>query len=232
MRIFNEFGINPTTNYTAAGWDFYIPNIELSPEESDFIFESFANSYKKSVEELNDLLNSLVLTASAIYGEERVEGNEMNILLLYCMLDSPFKLDDDPIGTFVEDFLIFDEKGTPGISPEPLDQVNINSGIHVALNPGTVGVFLNKSGKGIKGWDIRAQVIDEDYAGCVHCSLAYTKNNLEDGIIYCGDKITQMLVWNLEPKQPIENMTKEDYYDAMKNSQRGSNAFGSSDEKH
>ena len=66
------------------------------------------------------------------------------------MLDSPFKFDDDPVGTFVEDFLLFDDKGTPGISPEPLDQVNINSGIHVALNPDTVGVFLNKSGKGIR----------------------------------------------------------------------------------
>ena len=105
MKIFNEFGINPTTNYTAAGWDFYIPNIELSPEQSDFIFESFSKSYKKSVDELKELLDSLVLNATAIYGEEKVNGNEMNILLLYCMLDSPFKLDDDPVGTFVEDFL-------------------------------------------------------------------------------------------------------------------------------
>ena len=234
VRIFNEFGIKPTTNHKAAGYDFYIPDIKTGFDESAHIIESFASSYKKSEAELREICDRLVLQVSAVHGPDYITGQEMNILLLYLMIDSPIKDEfemDNTVEWFVDDYLIFDSNKRPGIRAHSLDQIFVNSGIHVALNPGTVGVFLNKSGKGIKGWDIRAQVIDEDYTGTVHLSLAYTKLDDNDGIIYCGDKITQMLIWNIE-NGDVTELSKDDYYNIMAGSERGASAFGSSDEKH
>ena len=233
MKVLNEFGIKPTRTHTAAGYDFYIPNIKTLPEESEFILEAFSKSYKKSVEELKNLINDLYLQVAAVYGEDKVTGQEMNILLLYLALDSfDVKYSADPIDTFVDVKLIFDDKGTPGIRPSTNDHVFINSGIHTLLKPDTAGIFFNKSGKGVKGWDIRACVVDEDYAGFVHLSLAYTKDDLNDGIIYCGDKITQMVVLYVADKDEAEEISKEEYDKAMSNSERGSAGFGSSDVKH
>ena len=33
LVILNDFGITPTKNYVAAGYDFYVPNIKLKDEE-------------------------------------------------------------------------------------------------------------------------------------------------------------------------------------------------------
>jgi len=233
MKIFNEFGIKPTTNCKAAGYDFYIPNIKVPIDNCDYILNAFSASYKKTKEELTEILNNLVLYATAQYGEKPINGNELNILFLYLALDSTaLHVVDDPYEIFIDHYLIFDEKNNvPGIKPRVLDHVFFNSGIHVALEPNTVGIFFNKSGRGIKGWDIRACVIDEDYAGAVHLSLAYTKLNDDDGIIYCGDKLTQMVVLPVLHSE-IEEVEEEDYNEIMSNSERGSNAFGSSDEKH
>jgi len=233
MKVFNEFGVKPTRTHTAAGYDFYIPNIKTSVEESEFILEAFSKSYKKSVDELKQIIDDLVLQVSAVYGEDKVAGQEMNILLLYLALDSyDVRHADDPVETFVDCKLIFDANGTPGIRPIVFDHMFINSGIHTLLNPDTAGIFFNKSGKGVKGWDVRACVVDEDYAGFVHLSLSYTKLNDEDGIIYCGDKLIQMVVLNVADKTDAEEINKEEYEKAMSNSERGSAGFGSSDIKH
>jgi len=233
MKVFNEFGVKPTRTHTAAGYDFYIPNIKTSVEESEFILEAFSKSYKKSVDELKQIIDDLVLQVSAVYGEDKVAGQEMNILLLYLALDSyDVRHSDDPVETFVDCKLIFDANGTPGIRPIVFDHMFINSGIHTLLNPDTAGIFFNKSGKGVKGWDVRACVVDEDYAGFVHLSLSYTKLNDEDGIIYCGDKLIQMVVLNVADKTDAEEINKEEYEKAMSNSERGSAGFGSSDIKH
>lgn len=233
MKILNEFGITPTRNHTAAGYDFYIPNIKKTVEESEDILNAFSKSYKKSVDELKDLIDKLYLQISAVYGEDKIENNEMNILLLYLALDSAaMRVSEDPIECFVDNYLIFDANNNPGIKPITLDQIFFNSGIHTALDPDTAGIFFNKSGKGVKGWDIRACVVDEDYTGFVHLSLQYSKMDDEDGIIYCGDKITQMVVLHVADKTPAEELTKKEYEKIMSNSKRGSDGFGSSDEKH
>ena len=233
MKILNEFGIRPTKTFTAAGYDFYIPNITRSVEDSDFILNAFSKSYKKSVEELKNLIDSLTLQVDAVYGEEKTTGQEMNILLLYLSLDSAaLKVSEDPVETFVDNYLIFDDSGKPGIRPIVLDHVLFNSGIHTALEHGKAGIFFNKSGKGVKGWDVRACVVDEDYTGFVHLSLSYTKMDDEDGIIYVGDKITQMLIINVDSESEAEEVDKETYNALMNGSQRGSDGFGSSDVKH
>jgi len=231
MKIFNEFGIKPTTNHTAAGLDFYVPNIKSSPLESDIVFEAFSSSYHRTVDELKTLLNKIVFYVTSEYGEEYVEGNEMNLLLLKLAYDGGCNGDDDDaIEAFVDYILVFDGNKVPGLKIYAGDHVFINSGIHVALDPNTAGIFFNKSGRGVKGWDVRACVVDEDYTGFVHLSLSYTKDT-EDGIMYCGDKIIQMVVLPIIHSE-VEEVDKDMYESLMSNSQRGAAGFGSSDEKH
>ena len=93
-------------------------------------------------------------------------------------------------------------------------------------------MLFNKSGKGTKGFSVRAQVVDEDYSGYVHLSNAYTKDNKDDGIIYVGDKITQMVVLPIILVNKCNELTIDEYKELMKNSKRGSSAMGSSDVKH
>ena len=92
-------------------------------------------------------------------------------------------------------------------------------------------MFFNKSGKGNKGFDVRAQVVDEDYTGYVHLSKAYTKDNVMDGIVFCGDKLTQMLILPVIHKDECEELDETAYNEIMEGSQRGDDGFGSTDKK-
>ena len=86
---------------------------------------------------------------------------------------------------------------------------------------------------GNKGWDIRACLVDEDYSGYVHLSMAYTKEVLKDkeNIVYCGDKLTQMILIPVFHDEYVD--AAEDEYDKiMENSKRGDSGFGSQDVKH
>lgn len=233
MKIFNEFGITPTTTYNAAGYDFYVPNIKLSVDEAGFILESFSKSYKKSVDELKELIDNLVLQISAVHGEDKIDGQEMNVLHLYLCLDSASLkyCSENPIETFVDNYLVFDDSGKPGLKLIALDHVFINSGVHTTFEHGKAGLFVNKSGKGIKGFDVRACLVDEDYTGCVHLSLSYTKMSDTDGVFYVGDKITQMIVINVD-QEDVTELTKDEYESITSTSERGAAGFGSSDEKH
>ena len=215
MKILNEFGIKPTRTYTAAGYDFYIPNIKSSVEDSDFILKAFSTSYKKSIDELKEIIDDLYLQVSAVYGEDRIIGNEMNVLMLYLALDSDWinnKEYDNKIDLFVDSWLIFDENNKPGIHPHLDDHVFFNSGIHTYFEHGKCGLFVNKSGKGTKGWDIRACLGDE-------------------GDIYVGDKLTQMMVLNVGQEE-VEELDKDIYQTLTESSKRGNSGFGSSDENH
>ena len=133
---------------------------------------------------------------------------------------------------FVAYYLTWNEEdGRPGVELHCNDHLFINSGIKVALDHDTAGVFMNKSGRGTKGFDIRAQVVDEDYSGYVHLSVAYTKDNVDDGLIYAGDKLTQMLILPIIHKGVVEEMDEAAYEELMKNSERGADGFGSTDKK-
>ena len=90
---------------------------------------------------------------------------------------------------------------------------------------------MNKSGKGNAGFDVRAQVVDEDYAGYVHLSVAFTKDSAVNNIVYCGDKLTQMVILPVLHMDPVE-VDENAYDEIMKDSARGTDAFGSSDVKH
>ena len=233
LNIFNDFGITPTTNFVAAGLDFYIPNLN-TPEKVDKWISAVSNRFERSF--LENLYNKFSLFTSykgATYPDDIL----WNIVQLYTGLDSGylntcFEDFDDKISAFVEEYLVFDKNGKPGMRLQTLDHTLFNSGIKVALPHNTAGIFFNKSGKGTKGFSVRAQVVDEDYTGYVHLSNAYTKENDKDGIIYVGDKISQMVVLPIILVNKCKELTIEEYNKLMEKSQRGSDAMGSSDEKH
>ena len=233
LNIFNDFGITPTTNFTAAGLDFYIPNLDTQEKVDKWIK---VVSEKLELSYLNELFNKISLFTS-YNGAELPDTTIWNIVQLYTSLDSSyinydFDNFDDKVSAFVDDYLIFDKNGNPGMRLQPLDHTLFNSGIKVALPHNTAGIFFNKSGKGTKGFSVRAQVVDEDYSGYVHLSNAYTKDSEDDGIIYIGDKITQMVILPIVLVNKCNELSIEEYNELMKNSKRGSDAMGSSDVKH
>ncbi|MBO5005634.1 MAG: hypothetical protein J6D03_10545 [Clostridia bacterium] len=234
LRGWNEFGIDPTTNYSAAGYDFYVPNLKTTTQKHKAL-NAFKKSYKKSDDEMNDIISILSTYVASKYGRSVVEENIENILMLYLALDSNYirnsKNEDEKIFKFVDNYLIFDELGIPGIECKFSDHLLICSGIHVCLSHDTAGIFYNKSGMGNRGWDTRACVVDEDYAGICHLSASYTKQGV-NGRFYCGDKFSQMVIEVIERGEKFENMTQEEYEEAMNDSQRGETGFGNSDIKH
>ena len=233
LNIFNDFGITPTTNFAAAGLDFYIPNLDTQ-EKVDKWINAVSPKFKR--EYLTELFNKISLFTS--HNFVKLSTNTIwNIVQLYVSLDSScltqgFEKFEDRVSAFVEEYLVFDKNGNPGMKLRTLDHTLFNSGIKIALEHNTVGIFFNKSGKGTKGFSVRAQVVDEDYSGYVHLSNAYTKENEDDGIIYVGDKITQMVILPVVLINKCNELTIDEYEELMKNSERGSNAMGSSDVKH
>ena len=234
VKIFNEFGIKPTNTYVSAGADFYLPNI--SKEKSDLALKSFEKSYNVSSDDINIIIQYFSRYIN------NFDNNVANLVHLYLGLYSyelnkisNYVTNDNRIKYFINNYLIFNKDNTPGIQLKPFDQILINSGIHVALEPNTAGIFFNKSGKGNAGFDVRAQVVDEDYTGCVHLSLQYSKQYTEDNKklsqIFCGDKLSQMVILPIK-RMDAEEISKEEYEKIMSNSQRGSKSFGSSDIKH
>lgn len=233
LKIFNSFGIKPAGNGVSAGMDFFMPKLmpygKYSKKKGLEIIKAFCDSYGVQEKDMLDIWDELSLEVSAKFGPEYFDDNDLNILQLYLCYDPYIKKN---VPDFVEYVLVFDDKKVPGIWCKTNDYIKVNSGIKLALKHDTCGVFFNKSGKGTKGWDIRACVIDEDYSGFVHISMTYSKSDrLKDGIVYCGDKLTQLLVLPVAHTEP-EEISEEEYDKLMNASERGAAGFGSSDVKH
>ena len=82
LFIYNGFGIMPSKNYTAAGYDFHIPYI-TDESKFDFVLKAFMKSYKKTEEEINEILDNLSLYIQSIYEDfDFNKVNAMNILHL------------------------------------------------------------------------------------------------------------------------------------------------------
>ena len=238
LKIYNGFGIKPTNTHQSAGMDFYVPLIDCTDEKTAKIaYEGLKKSYKKTDAEMVQLLKDIrECVVSTVY-----ETHCLNILHLYlAFYDKPLwesQITKEniyvkaPIYMFMQKYIVFDDNNIPGIKMPLNSTLFINSGIKVALEPGTAGIFLNKSGKGNAGFDVRAQVVDEDYAGYVHLSVAFTKDSVVNNIVYCGDKLTQMVILPVIHMDPVE-INEDEYNEIMKDSARGADAFGSSDVKH
>lgn len=227
LKIYNGFGITPTNTHVSAGTDYYVPNIdEKNLDMVERALSAFEKSYGQTREEL--------LIIRQIFLDNGILYNLTNIMHLYLALYSVKMADLSKYGRidyFIKHYLVYDSKGTPGVQLQLNDTLFINSGIKVALPHGYAGVYLNKSGKGNAGFDVRAQVVDEDYTGYVHLSQAFTKDADFKNVVYCGDKLTQMLILPVLHTTPVE-VSESDYMAEMAGSQRGDDGFGSSDVKH
>ena len=95
----------------------------------------------------------------------------------------------------------------------------IDTGIHVQLPKGTVGLLKSKSGLNIKHGITSEGVIDEGYTGSIRAKLY---NNGPEGMTFnAGDKITQLVI--------LPVLTPElEIVDSLEETERGNNGFGSS----
>lgn len=254
MKCYNAFGITPTNSFTSAGSDYYIPNLK-DEKQIKLALKAFEKSYKKSTEQINMIYNEFKRQYD--YEDEAANLTHLFLALYDKHLESA-KSDsiEYAITYFINNFVVYDKKRkVSGLALKLNNTLFINSGIKVALdtvlsdkvapnpsnavntlrmlNIGVAGLYVNKSGCGNRGWDVRACLVDEDYAGFVHLSQSYTKDLFIEGdnIIYCGDKLTQMMLIPVFHDEYIE-ATEDEYNKIMENSQRGDSGFGSQDIKH
>ena len=152
LKIFNSFGITPTTNFTAAGLDFYVPNLDTDEKVQKFV-EAISSGKEPRVkyEDLEFIYNTISLHLEA--DNIVLSSNDIwNCVQLYISLDSE-SIDfyaetlEERVIEFVNEYLIFDDNMTPGICLRCNDHVLFNSGIKVALDHNTAGIFFNKSGR-------------------------------------------------------------------------------------
>ena len=257
MKIYNAFGITPTNTYVSAGSDYYIPNI-IEDNKQELALKAFEKSYGKTKDELADLYEQM---AKRLFKEGIPIHQTTNTLHLYLATDSKSLQFTELVNARLEEFftkyfIYDDKKETVGVKLGLNDTLFINSGIKIALDTilsdnevypfqnnsiqqlrslgiGVAGLYVNKSGMGNKGYDVRACLVDEDYAGYVHLSMAFTKDLYVEGknIVYCGDKLTQMMLIPVFHTK-YEEISKEEYNKIMSKSNRGDSGFGSSDVKH
>lgn len=94
----------------------------------------------------------------------------------------------------------------------------IDTGVHIQLPRGYVGMLKSKSGMNVKH-DITSEgVIDEGYTGAIKVKLY--NHSEKDYVIERGDKITQLVILPCE-------YVKFDLVDDLEDSERGSDGFGS-----
>lgn len=100
---------------------------------------------------------------------------------------------------------------------EPRDHVMIDTGVHVDIPAGYVGLLTSKSGLMLKGITSTG-TIDSGYTGSIKAVLY---NHSKEGYhVNCGDKITQLVVF------PI-SLVKVELVDEMEETDRGDGGFGS-----
>lgn len=94
----------------------------------------------------------------------------------------------------------------------------IDTGVHIQLPRGYVGMLKSKSGLNVKH-DITSEgVIDEGYTGAIKVKLY--NHSEKDYVIERGDKITQLVILPCE-------YVKFDLVDYLEDSERGGEGFGS-----
>lgn len=94
-----------------------------------------------------------------------------------------------------------------------------DTGVHIELPNGTVGMLKSKSGLNVKHGIVSEGVIDVGYTGSIVAKL-YNHSDL-DYQVKEGDKITQLVILHLW----LEDL---DLVDTLDDTDRGDNGFGSS----
>ena len=101
----------------------------------------------------------------------------------------------------------------------PLSSVIIDTGVHIELPPGTVGLIKSKSGLMTKHGITSDGTIDEDYRGSIRVMLF--NHSREFYMVEKGDKISQLVI------MPIYRPDVE-IAEHLTDTERGENGFGSS----
>lgn len=100
----------------------------------------------------------------------------------------------------------------------PMCSVTIDTGVHIQLPPGTVGMLKSKSGLNVKHGIVSEGVIDCGYDGSItvklynHSDTAYQVKR--------GDKISQLVILPVLCSTPVQ-------VDKIEGGERGNNGFGS-----
>lgn len=94
----------------------------------------------------------------------------------------------------------------------------IDTGVHIQLPPGTVGMLKSKSGLNVKDGIVSEGVIDEGYTGSIKVKLYNHGTKAKQ--IKAGDKITQLVVL------PVLYV-QVDQVDEIQGGDRGDGGFGS-----
>ncbi len=238
LRIWNEFGEKPKVSFKAAGQDFFVPRLNGKTANKKLAaYSAFQKSFDITEPEIAELCNETKRILMEKIGDAvRADENTLDTVHLFLALDSVMTRNNhntrlEKLEDFCDHRLVYDKKeDRVGLWLDFGDQLKINSGIHEVLPHDYAGVFLNKSGKGNEGFDVRSQVIDEDYVGCVHLSISFTKD-MKSPMIWCGDKIIQQLILPIWQVSDIDEISEDDYRELMKDSERGENGFGSQDHK-
>ena len=226
----------PTKAWSAAGWDFYIP-------ENLSIFD-FAESYKSYLDESVVYDHNFVYYVPLIFylKSKRTVGEFKTQLALkwnsntnewaFTIVDSIDSVnrtlvDVKEVDNKIIKWMTEDETVISKIEILPHASINIPSGIHVNLPDNIFLQAANKSGIGSKRrLTYLAQVVDYDYEGEIHLNLI----NLSDlnVIIRAGEKIIQMLpMYQPVMKEAKEYKSLDELY-KNKKSERGAGGFGSS----
>ena len=102
---------------------------------------------------------------------------------------------------------------------DPGGSAKIDTGVHIDIAPGLVGMLKSKSGLNVKFGITSEGVIDAGYTGSI---VAKLYNHGESPVVFsAGDKITQLVLL------PVYIPDELVVVDAFDETERGDNGFGS-----
>lgn len=102
---------------------------------------------------------------------------------------------------------------------EPGGSVKIDTGVHVEIQPGLVGMLKSKSGLNVNHGILSEGVIDAGYTGSIVAKLYNHGDSLV--VFSAGDKITQLVI------MPVYIPDELEVVEEFESTDRGSNGFGS-----
>lgn len=102
---------------------------------------------------------------------------------------------------------------------KPGDSATIDTGVHVEINPGFVGMLKSKSGLNVKHGITSEGVIDAGYTGSI---VAKLYNHGKKTVFFDkGDKITQLVI------MPVYIPHELFFVNELDKTERGNGGFGS-----
>jgi len=227
----------PQKAWSAAGWDFFIPEnlslFDFTKSYKTYLDKSIKHNklenysiplifYLRSNKISNELIIKLILTwndqtneykfniCNNVYQPDLVQIKEVDNEIMTLLKES------DTIITKIEML--------------PHSKVLIPAGIHVNLPKGVFLNAANKSGIASKrGLIVGASLIDQDYQGEIHINLINTTN--ETVILKAGEKIVQFVPYFQPQMNEVTEFNSKDELYKDTTSERGEGGFGSSGEK-